>query len=830
MPHQDVAQLFRGAVGHHQAGRLDVAERGYRAALAEDPLHVASLHHLGIIALQTGRARDAIELIGRAAGLKPELPDQQYNLGVALQGVGRLDEAATCYRNAIALRPDYAAAHMNLGNLRLVQGRLSEAIVSYRQLLALEPRSAVAHYNIANVLVRQERWAEAETSYRMAIDCKPDFAEAYNNLGNTLKDQGRLADAAQAYRRALALKTDYAEVHNNLGIVASLDSAHGEAVKHFRAAVALAPQFVEARNNLGLALSRRGATDAAIREFEAALALRPGDLDATHHLARELLAVGAAGEAAAMLKRALPAGTAETRSLLALCLQSLSAEALEPLRVEVQRALCEGWARGGELERVGISLVTRTAGIADCVAKLDAGVALDGADLAKLAGDPLARQLLITGRACDRDLERVLTAARRRLVASAQAGAEAAETRAEPLDFACALAQQCFINEYVFTQTPDERAEVERLATAIAERIRAGAVIPPHWLAVIAAYAPLWRVEGAERLVERGWPPPVDALLTQQVSEPAEERAIRPSLPVLTALDASSLVVQAQYEENPYPRWVTPPPLIKPLSVNDFVRGKFPRAPFRPLATPDGPDVLIAGCGTGSHAIEAHRRYAGARVLAIDLSRTALAYAVRKTRALGLAIEYAQADILELGSLGRRFDMIEAAGSLHHLVDPAAGWRVLLSLLKPGGVMLLGLYSEIARADINAARGFIAARGCGGGSAGEIRRCREEIAAFPPGTPGKSVLNSGDFYATSDCRDLLFHVQEYQHTIPEIAAFIAAENLTFLGFHLDARTLRAYAAHFPDDVTMTDLTHWDAFERTHPHIFAAMYQFGVQKA
>jgi SAM-dependent methyltransferase len=395
--------------------------------------------------------------------------------------------------------------------------------------------------------------------------------------------------------------------------------------------------------------------------------------------------------------------------------------------------------------------------------------------------------------------------------------------------FRLRVAQQCFINEYVFAQTPDERAEVERLAAAIAERIRAGTDVPAHWLAACAAYAPLWKVEGAERLTERGWPPPVDDLLAQQIREPAEERAIRPTLPVLTALDEGSLVVQAQYEENPYPRWVTPPPLIKPLSVNDFVRGKFPRAPFRPLATPDGPDVLIAGCGSGSHAIEAHRRYAGARILAVDLSRTALAYAMRKTRALGLAIEYGQADILKLGTLDRRFDVIEAAGSLQCLVDPAAGWRVLLSLLKPGGVMLLGLYSEIARADINAARAFIAARNCGG-SAEEIRRCREEIAAFPPGTPGRSVLNSGDFYATSDCRDLLFHVQEYQHTIPEIAAFIAAENLTFLGFHLDVRTLRAYAARFPDDATMTDLAHWDAFERAHPHVFAAMYQFGVQKA
>ncbi len=38
-----------------------------------------------------------------------------------------------------------------------------------------------------------------------------------------------------------------------------------------------------------------------------------------------------------------------------------------------------------------------------------------------------------------------------------------------------------------------------------------------------------------------------------------------------------------------------------------------------------------------------------------------------------------------LGGLGRQFDLIECVGVLHHLGDPLAGWRVLVSLLKPGG-------------------------------------------------------------------------------------------------------------------------------------------------
>jgi SAM-dependent methyltransferase len=289
-----------------------------------------------------------------------------------------------------------------------------------------------------------------------------------------------------------------------------------------------------------------------------------------------------------------------------------------------------------------------------------------------------------------------------------------------------------------------------------------------------------------------------------------------------------SRAVQAQYEQNPYPRWVTAAPVVRPLRINEYLRERFPRAPFRPLGLADGPEVLIAGCGTGLHPIETQRKFPGARLLAVDLSRTSLAYAARKAGALGLSIEFAQADLLELGPIERRFDVIEASGSLHHLADPAAGWRVMLRLLRPGGVMLLGLYSARARADLNVARAYVKEHRYGA-TVEEIRRFRQEAMAWPEGTPGRSVTQHGDFYSTSGCRDLLFHVQEYQYDLPEIAAFIAEEKLTFLGFETDARVAHEYAAANPDDPAMTDLDRWHRFECANPNVFIGMYQFWVQK-
>jgi SAM-dependent methyltransferase len=251
-------------------------------------------------------------------------------------------------------------------------------------------------------------------------------------------------------------------------------------------------------------------------------------------------------------------------------------------------------------------------------------------------------------------------------------------------------------------------------------------------------------------------------------------------------------------------------------------------APLRNVAK-GAIDILIAGCGTGQQALEAAERFPDARMLAIDLSLTSLSYARRKSDAHGkTGIDYAQADVLQLGSLGRTFDVIEASGVLHHLGEPLRGWSVLVSLLRPYGCMRLGLYSQIARHYITAARAEIAARGYRP-VAEDIRRCRQELMGFDGGQLFANIATSVDFYTLSGCRDLLFHAQEHQHTLPEIAGFLAEHELEFLGFELDSAVLQEHARRHPEDRGARDLQAWDAFEREFPHIFSGMYQFWVQK-
>jgi SAM-dependent methyltransferase len=221
--------------------------------------------------------------------------------------------------------------------------------------------------------------------------------------------------------------------------------------------------------------------------------------------------------------------------------------------------------------------------------------------------------------------------------------------------------------------------------------------------------------------------------------------------------------------------------------------------------------------------------YSGARVLAVDLSLASLCYAKYRTGALGLTnIEFGQADILKLATLGRDFDVIACTGVLHHLADPLEGWRVLLSILRPNGIMHIALYSELARADVVAARDFIASGGYQA-NRDDIRRYRQDILAFNDGAPERAIAGRGDFYTLSNCRDLLFHVQEHRFTLPQIRDFLHDNGLEFLGFEHDADVLLRYRGQFPDDPACSNLDHWHAYERQNPHTFRGMYQFVVQK-
>jgi 2-polyprenyl-3-methyl-5-hydroxy-6-metoxy-1,4-benzoquinol methylase/tetratricopeptide (TPR) repeat protein len=583
----------------------------------------------------------------------------------------------------------------------------------------------------------------------------------------------------------------------------NVEDAYAAAVAHYRRRELIPAQrlcreilshtadHVDSLVLLGDMVQQDGRNKQAVKLLTQALAIDPCSATAHDNLAIAYQALGRRDEAVAHFTQALTLGLAGAETLI-----KHSAALAAPLQ-----RLASAWPRALTLAEL----------------------------LGEEGASPLGREALLLALlqlrpVHDIELERLLTAIRRGVLHCAVEGSELI-LDADAAEYYSALAQQCFINEYVFALSEGERTQLAKLQAHTSAALDTGASITPRDLIAAASYLPLHTLPKAAALLQRTFPAPIARLLVQQIGEPLEEAADLKNIPTLTPIDdVVSLQVQRQYEENPYPRWIAGPP-IEPTTLTDFLAehvGAIP-ASWDNAAKPI--ELLNAGCGTGAHSIDTARRFTQTQVLAVDMSRASLAYARRKTRALGLSnIEYGQADILKLASLGRQFDVIEAAGVLHHLADPAAAWRLLLSLLRPNGLMFVGLYSATARQLLGAARALIAERGHKP-VADDIRAYRQDLMSrygLPP---------FSDFSSTSGCRDLLFNVMEHEFTIPDIAAFLDANRLTFLGFgQLPSDVRERFRQQFPDPAARPDLAAWHAFEQKNPYTFGNMYFFWVQKS
>ncbi len=711
-----------------------------------------------------------------------------------------MNEAVACYRQVLALKPDLAGAHSNLGTALCELGMLEEAESSYRKALAFQPGQAEAHNNLGTLLFEREKPDEAVSCYRNALALKPDYAEAHNNLGAALFRLGDLKDAEACTRRALTLMPDYAQALGNLGAVLGAQGRFEEAGAVYRRLTAISPQDTEGLNGLAEMLAAQGDAVAALDAILRSLRIRDTS-DAKRiftEIAKPMRWVGDDVQ----------------------------------LRDMMRRAIIESWARPVELSRSAASLIKQGAGTGACISRaakawprmLTAPELFGPEGPSVLARDELLFAMLVSAQNTDVEIERLLTMTRHSLLE------ELPDHGVDDLsiEFYAALARQCFINEYVFFCDEGEIGRAAKLRDAMATALDRGTPISVSLLLAVASYFPLRSISGADQLLDLSWPEPVIAVLNQQLREPQEEAKLRAAIPKLTGIDnAVSRLNQKQYEENPYPRWVRIPRLDHPVTIAGYLRKRFPLADFGHNGEAGAVDILSAGCGTGQLALEIAQSIKS-RILAVDLSLASLGYARRKASEHGLSsIDFAQADLLELGAIGRTFDVVECSGVMHHLADLYAGWRILLPLLRSGGFMLIGLYSETARKGVARAQEFAAERGYEP-SAPDIRLCRQDLLKSDLGQDF-GIAASDDFFGVSSCRDLLFHVQETRTQLPAIDAFLQSNGLSFLGFEVDFATQLAYRQRFPDDPAAASLPNWHHFESERPHIFSSMYRFWVQK-
>lgn len=223
--------------------------------------------------------------------------------------------------------------------------------------------------------------------------------------------------------------------------------------------------------------------------------------------------------------------------------------------------------------------------------------------------------------------------------------------------------------------------------------------------------------------------------------------------------DTRTDIVRQFYDHAPFPGYRIGDSL-------EALRTRAERSEFaRLLDAAIAPDarVLEIGCGTGQMSLYLAR--ADRIVIGADLTRASLRLAAAAARRFGVdGVQFVETDLHRPGLRAGAFDVVYTSGVLHHTPDPRQSFAELLPLLRPGGVIVLGLYNEFARIPLR------------------LRRVIARLSRFrwipfdPVLRDRKSELERREAWV----RDQYRHPEEHRHTVAEIRHWFAENGVEYL--------------------------------------------------
>ena len=396
-----------------------------------------------------------------------------------------------------------------------------------------------------------------------------------------------------------------------------------------------------------------------------------------------------------------------------------------------------------------------------------------------------------------------------------------------------AISQYGLRSEYILPVTDAEKNMVCTLNNIIDQSIEKPGCTPTDIsgaLLLFAMYEPWTRLKNYKQLSDfpnESWP-----VTTFELK--AENEALMSlsdhAFDIITSLPTESEnSVKSQYEKFPYPRW-DKLDHKKPTNYGVALSNEYPNTEFSNALFEQPLDILIAGCGTGRHALNVAKYFHNVNVTALDLSRKSLSYALEKSKALNINnINFKQADLTQLSAMQSEFDIIECSGVLHHIPDYQSALKNLLLNLKPNGLIKLSLYSEYARHSINQVRALFK-RDIQDLDPQKLKVIRQAILQGEIIEESSGITNSDDFYSMSGVIDLLFHQFERQFTPNKIKKLCDDFQLEWLGFSNLNEDLKQKFIDFHKDTgaNVKDLSQWEKFEKENPNAFSSMYQFYCQ--
>ena len=722
----------------------------------------------------------------------------EENFVLALQNhrKNNLQDAESLYNEILKKNPNHFDTIYNLSKLLAQTKRFSLAKTLLYKATKLKPGYAKAHNNLGIILTKLREDQKAITSFKKAIQIQPTYADAHYNLGIVMQELGDHRKAIVYYEKAIQIQPDYSDVHYNLGRIFQELGEHKKAIIYYEKVIQIKPDYTKAYNNLGVVHQEMGEYRKAINVYKKAITVLPNNIviNGLSDLFKSI-----------KLGNVTKANSKELKELFLFLYRENSINHDDVFNNSKLLLFL-----GDNKDQLKQTVSSNSS-------------LLQNKIIQNLLKEELFLLMLQKSLMADKFLEKLLTKLRNEILFSLLDSNQ--NNLKEYFDCIVSLAEQCFLNEYVYSQSEKETKSLNKLIN----KIKNNKKINELDVAVLGCYIPLYSLKDiANKLIKyKSNNILFDDLITTHIAEPLKETKLASSIKSFDMIvDTVSKKVRDQYEEHPYPRW---------RYANRYSHANF-LSQLNDEIKPNqieysnkfvNPNVLIAGCGTGQHIASAER-YLNANILGVDLSLKSLAYAKRKTLEFGFKnIEFLHTDILKLKNLNRKFDIIECVGTLHHMKDPSEGLKILLNLLEPHGFLKLGLYSKIARQNIVKARELIKEKKIIK-TPEDIRNFRELIIDEKNDQSLQKIFDIKDFYSTSMARDLIFHVQEHLFTLPEIAKMLKNLNLEFLGF-INPSTKNKFSKLFNNDIKNISLNNWNKFEISNQETFSNMYQFWTRK-
>ena len=208
--------LLRRGQQFGRAGRFDLAEQAFRAAVASDPVSAEARANLGISLANVGKVQEARDQLLESVRLDDSNALAHFSLAVVYDRLGEDKPARAQYLAALRHDPRHAEALVYVADLLLRTGEPDQAVAHYRRALSAYGHSTRIELSLAMALVKAGRRAEARKTLEQALAAEPNSAEVINSLARLLATARE--PGVRNAKRALALSEKLFQATRSLAV------------------------------------------------------------------------------------------------------------------------------------------------------------------------------------------------------------------------------------------------------------------------------------------------------------------------------------------------------------------------------------------------------------------------------------------------------------------------------------------------------------------------------------------------------------------------------------------------------------------------------------